>query len=92
MSHADGKTVVTVAAATVIWAIKQQLEEKTGITPAAQELLFAGRALDNQRTVDDYNLLAGTTLHMIAQTRSRKQSLLARRRQTMPSTPSCLRC
>ena len=37
-----------------------------GVPAESHRLIFAGRELDNARTIDDYNLLNGTTVYMIA--------------------------
>ena len=67
VSHSGGnKTKIAVSAATEVWHVKQQLEMDTGISAQAQELVYAGRALLDDKTVDDYSLLDGTTVQMIA--------------------------
>ena len=42
------------------------MEAKTGVPAESHRLIFAGRELDDARTIDDYNLLNGTTVYMIA--------------------------
>jgi serine/threonine protein kinase len=67
VSHSGGnKSKIAVSAATEVWHVKQQLEMDTGISAQAQELVYAGRALLDDKTVDDYSLLDGTTVQMIA--------------------------
>eukprot|EP01046_Picozoa_sp_COSAG06_P062994 COSAG06_NODE_14442_length_1156_cov_1.240303_1_plen_259_part_10 len=66
VSHSRGKIAVAVSSMTVVSDIKLMVEKKTGVAPAVQLLMFAGRALSDERTVDDYNLLEGTTIHMLA--------------------------
>jgi hypothetical protein len=43
------------------------VEAKTAVPASQQRLVFAGRLLEDSRTVDDYNLLGGTTVHLIVE-------------------------
>jgi hypothetical protein len=54
-----------VTATTTLGAVKGIVQTATGVPVAAQRLVFAGRLLEDARTVDDYNLLSGTTVHLL---------------------------
>ena len=48
--------------------MKEKLEEKasfnSGITVSLQRLMFEGKSMENDRTMTDYGITAGRTLHM----------------------------
>ena len=45
--------------------IKERVEEKEGIPPAQQRLIFGGRAMNDSKTAADYNIDAGNTIHLV---------------------------
>tara|TARA_B110000967_G_C18500280_1_gene371167 strand:- start:10 stop:273 length:264 start_codon:yes stop_codon:yes gene_type:complete len=55
----------TVFADTTILEIKDLVEEKSGIPPAQQRLIYEGRQLDNDKTPDDYEITDGKTIYMV---------------------------
>mgnify|MGYP004487822935 FL=1 len=55
----------TVFANTTILEIKDLVEEKSGIPPAQQRLIYEGRQLDNDKTPDDYEITDGKTIYMV---------------------------
>ncbi|XP_044747473.1 ubiquitin-like protein 1 [Coccinella septempunctata] len=45
--------------------IKQKLEEKEGIPPDQQRLIYQGKQLKDDKSVSCYKLKAGTVLHLV---------------------------
>ncbi|KAF8848439.1 ubiquitin [Acephala macrosclerotiorum] len=45
--------------------IKEKVEEKEGIPPVQQRLIFGGKQMSDEKTATDYNLEGGATLHLV---------------------------
>ena len=49
--------------------MKQALQEKEGIMIDQIRLIFGGKQLADDQKISDYNLKAGSTIHMVLQLR-----------------------
>lgn len=57
--------IVEVEPADKIFLIKEKLEEQEGIPPEQQRLIYQGRQLKDDKTLNSYKLRTGTVLHLV---------------------------